>query len=70
MVKMLLIDHSSLAATFNDVCTAFFLYLTIPVTVVTKDQSFSKLKLKTNLRGAMGQERLSGLTVLSIENDY
>ena len=61
LVKM----HSSLAASFSDVCTAFSLYLTIPVTVATAERYFSKLKLiKTYLRSAMAQEQL-----LSIENE-
>ena len=43
--------------------------MTIPVTVATAERSFSKLKLiKTYLRSSMGQERLSGLAALSIEN--
>ncbi|KAJ4935225.1 hypothetical protein JOQ06_016761, partial [Pogonophryne albipinna] len=66
MTKMLIVDHSSMAATFSEVCTALLLYLTIPVTVATAERSFSKLKLiKTS---SMGQERLSGLATLSIEN--
>lgn len=66
---MLIVDHSSMAATFSEVCTALLLYLTIPVTVATAERSFSKLKLiKTYLRSSMGQERLSGLATLSIEN--
>ena len=70
MAKMLIVDHSSLAASFSDVCTACFLYLTIPVSVATAERSFSKLKLiKTYLRSAMAQERLSGLAILSIENE-
>ena len=70
MAKMLIVDHSSLAASFSDVCTAFFLYLTIPVSVATAERSFSKLKLiKTYLRSVMAQERLSGLAILSIENE-
>ncbi|KAI4829740.1 hypothetical protein KUCAC02_001413 [Chaenocephalus aceratus] len=69
MAKMLIVDHSSMAATFREVSTALLLYLTIPVTVATAERSFSNLKLiKTYLRSNMGQERLSGLATLSIEN--
>nr|CAH7713145.1 unnamed protein product [Callosobruchus chinensis]CAH7732797.1 unnamed protein product [Callosobruchus chinensis]CAH7756156.1 unnamed protein product [Callosobruchus chinensis] len=42
----------------------------MPVTVASCERSFSKLKLiKTYLRSTMGQERLSGLAILSIEGD-
>ncbi|KAI4809403.1 hypothetical protein KUCAC02_018286 [Chaenocephalus aceratus] len=69
MAKMLIVDHSSMAATFSEVCTALLLYITVPVTVATAECSFSKLKLiKTYLRSSMGQEGLSGLAALSIEN--
>ena len=36
--------------------------------LLLKSWKVSKL-IKTNLRSAMGQERLSGLAILSIEND-
>uniref|UniRef100_A0A8C8A234 TTF-type domain-containing protein n=1 Tax=Oryzias sinensis TaxID=183150 RepID=A0A8C8A234_9TELE len=42
---------------------------TIPVTVASAERSFSKLKLiKTYLRSTMGQERLSGLAMISINH--
>nr|CAH7712965.1 unnamed protein product [Callosobruchus chinensis] len=42
----------------------------MPVTVASCERSFSKLKLiKTYLRSTMGQERLSGLAILSVEGD-
>jgi hypothetical protein len=42
----------------------------LPVSVASNERSFSKLKLiKTYLRSSMGQERLSDLAILSIEND-
>ena len=45
--------------------------MTIPVTVAIAEWSFSKLKIiKTYLRSTMGQERLSGLAMLSIESDH
>ena len=44
--------------------------LTIPVTVASAERSFSKLKLiKSYIRSAMSQERLSGLVILSIEKE-
>jgi hypothetical protein len=43
---------------------------TIPVNVCGCEQSFSSLRcLKTYLRNATGQERLSGLALLHIERD-
>ncbi len=45
-------------------------FLTIPVTVASCERSFSKLKMiKNYLRSTMGQERLSSLAILSIENE-
>ena len=44
--------------------------LTIPVIVASAERRFSKLKLiKSYLRLTMSQEKLSGLIILSIEND-
>ena len=66
---MLIVDHQSVTSTFGEVCTALLLYLTLPVTVATAERSFSKLNLiKTYLRSSMGQERLNGLAILSIES--
>ncbi|KAJ3595204.1 hypothetical protein NHX12_004508 [Muraenolepis orangiensis] len=43
---------------------------TLPVTVASAERSFSKLKLvKTYLRSTMGQERLSGLALISINRE-
>ena len=56
---------------FQTVWIAYRILLTIPVTVVSTERSFSKLKLiKTYLRTTMSQERLSGLAMISIENEY
>ena len=42
---------------------------TLPVTVAAAERSFSKLKLiKTYLRSTMMQERLSGLSIISINH--
>ncbi|VVC35139.1 HAT, C-terminal dimerisation domain [Cinara cedri] len=50
--------------------TKFYLFLTLPVTVASAKRSFSKLKLiKSYLRNTMSQTRLSGLAMISIENE-
>ena len=56
---------------FQTVWVAYHILLTIPVTVTSAEKSFSKLKLiKTYLRTTMSQERLSGLAMISIKNEY
>ena len=46
------------------------MYKTVPVTVVMAERLFSKLKLIKNfLQSSMSQKRLSGLALLSIENE-
>ena len=69
MASFLTVENASLATTYPDVCTAYMMYTTVPVTVITAERSFSKLKLIKNiLQSSMSQERLSGLGLLSIEN--
>ena len=47
------------------------LYLTVGVSIASCERSFSKLKLiKSYLRSAMGESRLSALAILSIESDF
>jgi hypothetical protein len=44
--------------------------MTVSVTTASAERSFSRLKLiKTYFRTTMAQERLTGLTILSTEND-
>lgn len=70
ITELLVIENPTLATTFSEICTACMLFLTLPVTVATAERSFSKLKLiKNYLRSTMCEERLSGLGILSIEND-
>ncbi|KAL4579451.1 hypothetical protein LXL04_015599 [Taraxacum kok-saghyz] len=55
---------------FPNACIAYRIMLTIPVTVASAERSFSKLKLlKSYLHSTMTQERLSGLAMISIENE-
>ncbi|XP_013617859.1 PREDICTED: uncharacterized protein LOC106324438 [Brassica oleracea var. oleracea] len=50
--------------------TAYRIMMTIPVSVASAERSFSNLKLiKSYLRSSMSQERLNGLSMLSIERD-
>lgn len=67
---LLLVRNSNLSSSFPDVCTAIFLFLTLPVTTASCERSFSKLKIiKNYLRSTMAQERLKNLAILSIENE-
>ena len=55
---------------FQNTCIFFRILLIIPVTVASIERNFSKLKLiKSYLRSTMSQERLSRLTILSIEKE-
>jgi hypothetical protein len=55
---------------FLNACIADKILLIIPITVVSAERTFSKLKLiKSYLRLTMSHERLSGLTILSIEKN-
>ena len=69
LAELLIIKHSSIMTSIPDVSTAFKIFLTLPVTVASAERSFSKLKLIIDyLRSTMAQDRLSGLSILSIEN--
>ena len=60
MASFLIIENASLSTSYPDVCTAYMMYLTVPVTVATAERSFSNLKLIKNfLRSSMSQERIS-----------
>lgn len=66
----LYIIKNNLCTTFFDVLCACIIYLTLPVTVVSAERFFSKLKLiKNYLRNNMGQDRLSNIAILNIEKE-
>ncbi|XP_075481271.1 uncharacterized protein LOC142521982 [Primulina tabacum] len=55
---------------FPNAHIAYKILLTVPVTVASAEQSFSKLNLIKNfLRSTVSQERLNRLTMLSIEKE-
>ena len=64
-----IIYKARISSSFPQLCKLLLLFLTIPVTVASAERSFSKLKIiKSYLRNSMAQERLDGLTLISIEN--
>ena len=69
--KILQVIHTyALTDIYPNIEIALRLYLTIPVSVASCERSFSKLKLVKNyLRSSMGQERLTSLSIVSIEYD-
>lgn len=70
-IEILQLIHTySLMDIYPNIEIALRIFLTIPVTVASCERSFSKLKLVKNyLRSTMGQERLTSLSIVSIEND-
>lgn len=70
LTLLLMVKNHSLTVSFLEVCTALLLFLTIPVTPVSAERSFSKLKfIKEYLRSTMTQDRLKGLALISIEQE-
>ena len=54
---------------YPNLTTALKIFLTLPVTVASAERSFSKLKIVKNyLRSTMEQDRLSNLSIISIEH--
>jgi hypothetical protein len=61
---------NDLQEVFPNVITTYCLLLTIPVSIASCERSFSKLKLiKNYIRSTMSQMRLTGLSLLSIEQE-
>lgn len=55
---------------FPNLVISIRIFLTLPVTVASGERSFSKLKIiKNYLRSTMGQQRLSDLSIISIEKE-
>ena len=70
IAELLIVKHSSIMTSVPDVATAFKIFLTIPITVASAGGSFSKLTvIKNYLTSTISQERLSALSILSIENE-
>lgn len=68
LADLLMLQYAAISSSYPDVCTAFILFLSLPVTVASAERSFSKLKyIKSYLRNSMAQERLKGLALLNIE---
>jgi len=57
-----------LIESYPNINVALRIFLTLPVSTASCERSFSKLKLiKNYLRSTIGQERLSNLSIISIE---
>ena len=64
------IQKFNLADSLPNVVILLHIFLTTAVSVASCERSFSKLKLiKSYLRSSMGQFRLTGLSLLSIERE-
>ncbi|KAF0707458.1 zinc finger MYM-type protein 1-like, partial [Aphis craccivora] len=59
---------NDIATSYSDILVACTIFLTLPVTVATAERSFSKLKIiKNYLRNSCGQNRLTNIAILNIE---
>lgn len=67
---LVLNKYGVLESDLTEVYLLFLLFFTLPVTTANVERSFSKLKIiKDYLRSTTSQDRLSGLALLSIENE-
>ena len=70
MASFLIAENASLATTYPDICTAYMMYMTVPVTVATAEKPIPELKLIQNfLQSFISQERPGDLAPLSTENE-
>ena len=70
MYSLILQKEVGLQGSFPNVEIALRMYLVLMISNCSAERSFSKMKLiKNRLRTSMGNERLSHLTVMSIEAD-
>lgn len=68
MTKLLVVENNNLMTSIPKSLKAFYLFLTLPVTVASAEKLFLKLKLmKSYLRNTMSQLRLNGLAKISID---
>ncbi|TYI21992.1 hypothetical protein ES332_A06G076000v1 [Gossypium tomentosum] len=66
-----ILEFVEYAYCYLNVSITYRIFLTVPMTVASSPRSFSKVNLiKTYLRSSMSQERLNGLTILSVEKDF
>ena len=69
-VPIMILDYVKKFDSFPNTRIAYRILLIVSVIVALTKRSFSKLKIiKTYLRSTMTQDRLNGLTILSIERD-
>lgn len=65
-----ILSENNLRSQFENCHTALRIFLMFPVSVASNERPFSKLKLiKNYLRSTMSQDRLSNLSILSIESE-
>ncbi|KZS02754.1 putative Zinc finger protein [Daphnia magna] len=70
LAALTFIVQNGLSSVYPNTVIALRILLTLPVSVAQGERSFSKLKLiKTYLRSLMGQEKLDGLAMISIERE-
>lgn len=68
--KTTFILTNDIATSYSDILVACTIFLTLPVTVAIAERSFSKLKIiKNYLRNSCGQNRLSNIAILNIEQE-